>query len=131
MGLLDTLAAKNNAASNIAARGRTAQSDRPEAKVWMNIGYEVEGKFVNLPLGLPIDTMEGVRVSGQNEDWIMLQTARNELLQAIQEAGDKLEPGQEMVLPLQVRIRHVNGEMQIDATSNPLSMKNAGISLVK
>jgi hypothetical protein len=132
MGLLDNLAAERNRTANTSSTTRRTNTDtREQAKVWLNVGFEVDGKFVNLPLGLAIDTMEPVQVRGQNQEWLELQTARNELLQAIQEAGAELEPGQERELPLVVRIRHVNDAVQIDAKSNPLSMAKAGISFKK
>lgn len=127
MALLDQLAARS--ANNARAATTPAANTRPQAKVWMNVGYQVDDKFVNLPLGLAIDTMEPAEVRGQNEDWIMLQTARNELLKALQEAGDELKPGEEREIPLIVKIRHVADAKTIDKESNPLSMANAGFSL--
>lgn len=128
MALLEQIAARQ-ASSNKAGSNARTQTDRPQAKVWLNVGYQVEDKFVNLPLGLAIDTMEPTEVRGQNEDWIMLQTARNELLKAIQEAGDELKPGEERELPLIIKIRHVADAKTIDKDANPLSMANAGFSL--
>lgn len=130
MGLLDTLAAKNSATRTTSGRA-AKQDDRPSAQVWANIGYEVNGKFVNLPMGMPIDTMEEVLVRGQDEEWLQLQTARNELLKAVQEAGDNLEPGQEIVLPLEIRIRRVNEQRVIEPGHNPFSMTNANLTIVK
>lgn len=129
MALLDQIAARQASAQTSARTTRTAAQDRPQAKVWMNVGYKIGDKFVNLPLGLAIDTMEPVEARGQNEDWIMLQSARNELLKAIQEAGDELKPGEERELPLTVVIRHVADPKTIDKENNPLSMENAGFSL--
>lgn len=129
MALLEQLAARNATASAATRTTRPAAQDRPQAKVWMNIGYKVGDKFVNLPLGLAVDTMEPVEARGQNQEWLQLQAARNELLKAIQEAGDKLAPGEAMELPLVVEIRHVNEQQTIDSGENPLSMANAGFSL--
>ncbi|MCF8861620.1 hypothetical protein KIP58_21790 [Xanthomonas campestris pv. campestris] len=129
MGILDTLNARNNSsAGRSAANG--SQQDRPVAQTWMNIGYEANGQFVNLPLGLAIDTMEPINIRGQNEEFVALQTARNELLKEIQELGDKLEPGAVLTLPLTIQIRRVNDKVVVDSESNPFSMANAGLKLV-
>lgn len=120
-----------------ARQGRTggttgiARQDRPAAKTWLNVGYQVEDKFVNLPLGLAIDTMEPAQVRGQNEEWVMLQNARNELLKELQALGDSLQPGEEQEINLIVKIRHVNDAVSVDPETNPLSLKAAGFSLVK
>lgn len=127
MSILDTLAARNNAASSKSAR--PAAEDRPVAQTWMNIGYMAGDEFINLPLGLAIDTMEPVVAKGQSEKWIQTQTARNELLKAIQQAGDELKPGEFAILPLQIQIRRVNDQVVIDPEHNPYSMENSGFSL--
>ena len=30
----------------------------PQAKLWLNFGYLIADRFISLPLGLPIDTMQ-------------------------------------------------------------------------
>ena len=93
---------------------RRQDQTRPEAKVWLNLGYEANGRFVNLPLGLPIDTMEPVKVNG-SEEWAQFQTARNNLLKALQGAGDKLQPGEEQEVRMIIKIRRVNEHTEVDA----------------
>jgi len=93
-------------------------ADRPRAKVWLNIGYEANGKFINLPIGLPIDTMEAAEVRGQNSDWVKQRNAQNALLEALKKAGASLEPGQEQEVNLSIRIRRVNEELVVESTSN-------------
>lgn len=127
------MALLKNLVKDQATRRNTTGStqDRPEAQVWMNIGLETEdGKFVNLPLGLAIDTMEPVTIRGQDEDWIALQTARNELLAMVQEAGDNLEPGAAVTLNLQVQIRHVAEKKSVASGDNPYSPVGTGFKLV-
>ena len=134
MAVLANLAAARSAQNNNQARGgnnRRNNEQRDPTQVWMNIGYDVDGKFVNLPLGLGIDTMEPVRISGQDADWLNLSHARNDLLKEIQEAAAELEPGEEMELPLVVKIRRINTSVEVNSESNPLSMKNAGLSMKK
>lgn len=109
-------------ANNVPAargRGNGAAQDRPRAKLWVNVGVMVNGRFINLPVGIPLDTMEPAVVSGQSEDWIKLQSARNGLLKAMQTEGDKLEPGAEMIVPgIQVSIRRINEQTVIEDKDN-------------
>lgn len=91
-------------------------ADLPKAKTWLNIGYTINGRFVNLPLGMPLDTMQPAAATGQNSDWVSFQTARNNLLQRLQNIGDNLQPGEEVDVPvLTIKIRRVNEELQADA----------------
>lgn len=92
--------------------------DRPKASVWLNIGYEVNGKFINLPFGLPLDTMNDADIRGQNTDFVKQRTAQNELLAALKKAGMNLQPGQEVTLNLELRMRRVNEELHIAAAEN-------------
>ena len=121
MGILDfDSAAKTNtaAASGTGRNGRTQAQDRPSAKLWLNVGYDANGRFVNLPVGIPVDTMELLPIRGQNEEWAQFQSARNQLLKAIQEAGDNLEPGAEVEVKLTVKLRKVNEEIEVKAEDN-------------
>lgn len=104
-------------------------ADRVQAKVWMNVGVDVGGEFIALPLGTAIDTMKPEEARGNNPEWLMKVAARNELLEMIQAKGDALEPGEEITLTLEVRLRRVEDKPEIDETSNPFSLKNAGFSL--
>lgn len=129
MALLNDLV--KNQSANRNGRQAASTQDRPDAQTWMNIGYETEdGKFVNLPLGIAIDTMEPVAVRGQDDEWIALQTARNELLKAVQAAGDDLAPGATITLNLQVQVRRVNDKKEIATDENPYSMAATGFKLV-
>lgn len=116
MGILDFTPAAN--AGGIVASNRRSQIDRPPAKLWLNVGYEANGRFVNLPYGIPVDTMEELKISGQNEEWAAFQAARNRLLRAIQQAGDGLEPGAEITVNLKVKLRKVNEQVSIDNEDN-------------
>ena len=121
MGILDfDSAAKTNtaAATGTGRNGRTQAQDRPAAKLWLNVGYDANGRFVNLPVGIPVDTMELLPIRGQNEEWAQFQYARNQLLKAIQEAGDNLEPGAEVEVNLTVKLRKVNEEIEVKAEDN-------------
>ena len=119
MGILDFEAAKTN--TTAPRSGRQAAQDRPAAKLWLNVGYDANGRFVNLPVGIPVDTMETLPIRGQNEEWAQFQSARNDLLKAIQEAGDNLEPGAEVEVKLVVKLRKVNEEIEVSKEDNPFA----------
>ena len=119
MGILDfDSATKTNTAAAGGNNRRTQAQDRPSAKLWLNVGYDANGRFVNLPVGIPVDTMELLPIRGQNEEWAQFQSARNQLLKAIQEAGDNLEPGAEVEVNLTVKLRKVNEEIEVKTEDN-------------
>ena len=123
MGILDfDSAAKTNTAVAGGNNRRTQAQDRPAAKLWLNVGYDANGRFVNLPVGIPVDTMETLPIRGQNEEWAQFQSARNDLLKAIQEAGDNLEPGAEVEVKLVVKLRKVNEEIEVSKEDNPFAV---------
>jgi hypothetical protein len=94
---------------------RQADPNRKQAKLWLNIGFHNGDKFVNLPVGIPLDTMEFIELKGQNQEWIDFQDDRNILLEALQTKGASLEPGTAEDIPgLIVQVRRV-GEAQPSA----------------
>ena len=119
MGILDFETTKNTAPAG--RRNAQQASDRPQAKLWLNVGYDANGRFVNLPVGIPVDTMELLPIRGQNEEWAQFQSARNDLLKAIQEAGDNLQPGAEVEVKLVVKLRKVNEELEVSKKDNPFA----------
>lgn len=106
------------------------QSERPQAKLWLNIGYHAEDKFINLPLGLPIDTMDPAPIRGQNEEFVQLRSAQNELLKALQDLGVKMAPGEEKDLVLTVQLRRVNEQMTVASKDNKYSVPDLASKLV-
>lgn len=119
MGILDFETAKTTAPAG--RRNAQQATDRPAAKLWLNVGYDANGRFVNLPVGIPVDTMELLPIRGQNEEWAQFQSARNDLLKAIQQAGDNLEPGAEVEVKLVVKLRKVNEELEVSKEDNPFA----------
>lgn len=107
-------ASKTAVATNAAAR--------PKAQIWMNLGYEIqvpatdgtmETRFINLPMGLPLDTMEEVATTSSNEVFAAMQIAKNDLLKQLLAAAADLPAGGERIVNLQVQMRRVN-----DAAAN-------------
>ena len=90
---------------------------RPKAQIWMNLGYEIqvpnneggmETRFINLPMGLPLDTMEEVATTSSNEVFAAMQIAKNDLLKQLLAAAADLPAGGERIVNLQVQMRRVN-----------------------
>lgn len=92
--------------------------DKPKSTVWLDVGRTINGKFVSLPLGQGIDTMYAREVRGQDPDFVKLVNAQNELLAALQKLGMKFEPGEERTLNLEVRLRRVNAQLEVNNRDN-------------
>lgn len=124
MAILDSLTRSTSAASStlFAPRGQQAAADRPKATVWLNIGYPAGDKFINLPIGLPVDTMDAIEVRGQNEDWVKQTHARNAFLKDLQNYGAGLKPGEEVILNpesmIQIRLRRTNDKLDVKSEDN-------------
>ena len=94
--------------------------------IWLNIGYEANGRFVNLPLGLPIDTMKPARLRDGNRHWISFCEARNALLAELQAKASELAPGEEVIVRhLVLRLRRVKQHAQ-GAQGKPGGARHAG-----
>lgn len=138
IGILETL--NNRTAASSSANGplfrgsAPAREEREQAKVWINIGYYVtvagengeETRFVNLPLGMPLDTMKPVKITGQNQSWMKLQTARNGLLDEMQKLGAELKPGQTIDLNqtggLVIQLRRADDKLEVQNQDNEFSV---------
>lgn len=109
------------------------KKDRPKAQFWMNVGYEVEvdvtgadGKdvrekrFISLPMGMPLDTMEKLSTKSSNAEFRALQGARNHLLEQVLAAAANMKPGETQLVNLQIELRRVNDEHEAIPTDvNP------------
>lgn len=81
----DAVAAKQAAKAN-----QTANTDKPKAKLWLNIGVETEEfGFVKLPYGLPLDTMPN-STDDYDEDRAFLM---NSLLEDVLEGCKNISKG--------------------------------------
>ena len=94
--------------------------DRPKTQIWLNIGYETsDGKFVNLPIGIPVDTMEKLAIRGSNEEWNKLSQARNKMLEKFQKHGASMAAGaEETVSGLVIKIKRVSADADVDPHHN-------------
>ena len=113
------------AKSTAAAATGTA---RPKAQIWLNLGYEIqvptsdgtmETRFINLPMGLALDTMEEVATTSSNEVFAAMQIAKNDLLKQLLAAAADLPAGGERIVNLQVQMRRVNDAAANVSLSDP------------
>lgn len=124
-----TLADMNLAQPAQVPTTQPAGSARPQAQVWMNVGYNAkatnadgheEERFISLPLGIALDTMEPRTIpNGNNRDYANMIAAQNHLLETLQKASEGLEPGEVKNVQLEIQIRKVSGPQEVDNTSNP------------
>lgn len=115
-----------------AAAAATAQDDRPKAQYWLNIGYQADGviegedtpRFISLPVGIPLDTMETLPTNSRNQVYALQQAARNDLMAQLIDHAQGLEPGQSTIVNLQIELRRVNEDAgPVDASHSPFARK--------
>lgn len=103
-----------------AARGRR-DTAAPQAMVWLNVGYEANGRFVSLPIGIPLDTMNPAPETGNNADWVNFRKAQNKLLKFLLDTAAGLQPGgDELIEGLQLQVRRVGAPMADEALGENL-----------
>lgn len=113
MGLYDNEQTASTASQN---RGGAA-SDKPKAQFWANIGEYDEklGRFINLAYGIPLDAIEDVSESGSDE-WRVFRAEQNYLRDDVLADLKDMEPGEERILNLQIRVRRVKEEGPVQHT---------------
>lgn len=132
MSLIDF--SKNQTAAPTArtANGRQRPVDAngnplPQAKLWLNFGYLIGDRFISLPLGLPIDTMQSRELRGTSQEFLKLVSAQNDFLGSLQSMIETLNPGDEAVLmeqempngvKMQVRLRRTVGEVAVEGPND-------------
>lgn len=107
--LTNTAGRSGRPAKPVIAVSNNPTTERSNAQLWLNIGFtRDDGKFINLPFGIAIDTMKFIEFKGQNQDWINEQDQRNALLEALQIKGDGLAAGDDLLLDgLELRLLRV------------------------
>jgi hypothetical protein len=136
-----TFGAQNNS-GKAAADASTSRADQPKAKIWLNVGYvvtgvpvsgatdgSVEDRFVSLPVGIPLDTMEKLPTNSRNESFAQFQAARNSLYDQLMAAASTLKPGDDIVIGvdggLSIQLRHVADAREniVSTDANPFGIK--------
>ena len=133
------LKAQAGSAAGLSVGGQPVVPNAPAGKtkvpatLWVNIGYSTPGvvdpatgvvgpdTFVSLPFGIPMDTMEHVKVNGDSE-FAKLQAAKNKLLMDLIAVGTPMAGGTTLTLKLQVQMRKVaDAVAQTAAVDNPFA----------
>lgn len=123
-----------NFKSSIGAQAAAAPSTtkKPVAQFWLNFGYIVnegtpEERFVSLPMGIPLDTMDKVSTRSSNAEYGQFQAARNDLLDQFIGLCSDLGPGDAHLIrtegDLAIQIRRVDAEKvePVADESNPFA----------
>lgn len=115
-----------------AASAAPTQDDRPKAQFWLNIGYQADGiidgedapRFISLPVGIPLDTMETLPTNSRNQVYALQQAARNDLMAQLIEHAQGLAPGASTIVNLQIELRRVNEDAgPVDTAQSPFARK--------
>lgn len=110
-----------------------ANSDKPKAQFWLNLGYAVtiegedgpEDRFVSLASGVPLDGQEVLPTTSRNVMLAKLNAARNDLHAQLMELAGDLAPGESRIVQLEVQLRRVNEDtpVTVDPTQNQFARK--------
>lgn len=93
--------------------------EKPAAQVWLNVGYLADKgtdaqRFVSLPMGIPLDTMDKLSTRSSNQEFSQFQSDRNDVLDQVLEFAKLLGPGEDYVFETDtgfaIQIRRVNAE---------------------
>ncbi len=111
---------------------------KPKATIWLNAGYTTtvvvdgveEERFVNLPIGMPVDTMELLPTNSRNAEFAQFRMAQNDLLNQIIELGKSLAPGEAKTINLELQLRRVNEDVaSVPNGENPFA-RIGGLNLL-
>ena len=124
-----------NNGGNVAAPANPA---KPKAMLWLNAGYTTtvvvdgvqEERFVNLPMGMPVDTMELLPTNSRNQEFAQFRMAQNDLLTQIVEFGKTLAPGEAKTLNLELQLRRVNDDVAPVASGENPFARAGGLNLL-
>ena len=125
-----------NAAGTLNAAPATPA--KPKATIWLNAGYTTtvvvdgvqEERFVNLPMGMPVDTMELLPTNSRNQEFAQFRMAQNDLLNQIMELGKTMAPGEAKTINLELQLRRVNEDVApVPNGENPFA-RIGGLKLV-
>lgn len=124
----DNLNLGNNNNSNANENNGTTANGKPKkpaAKFWLNPGIDYvdpatdETIFIGMPQGLPLDTMDEVKVPARKSPYQDLQKGKNSLLRQLNEIANELAPGETTTVNLVCQIRRAeeSGEQVVDSDS--------------
>ena len=105
------------------AQPQTIQNqEQKNSEGWINVGYETESVtgtcFVKLPLGIPLDNIQPSKISNPDSDFGQLLLAQNGLLADLQKKVKEMQPGERLIIPLQVELYRKREEIQSEPSSS-------------
>lgn len=114
------------------ASAATPAADRPQAQLWINLGYESDvinedtGKpyFISLPQGIPLDTQEPADTNVRSPEFAAIRSAQNQFHADLMDHVKDLKPGEEKFVTITVQVRRRKADVApIDPANNPLIKK--------
>lgn len=125
MGILDNLNANGTVKPAARNTKNTDRADLPKSKFWLNVGYEAEdGRFVNLSQGIALDNIEALKTDTNNEEFNELRASQNELAEDLVREAEGMQPGEERVVYLQVRLRRISERTAADPKTSRYARKD-------
>lgn len=121
-------APKTQQQSKTEEKHETSKPKEP-ALWWLNVGLEVNGKFLTLPMGIPLDKLKAKPVPNKTSDFQQLRIGEKQLWEAVHKEMQKLKPGESKRLNLQVEIRRVNEAELLEEDTNPYSLSKLNFAL--
>ena len=112
------------------AAASSVKEERPQAKFWLNVGYEVEvtgsdgtteTRFVSLPMGVALDTMQHKKPGKVTTETGQIISAGNNLLDDLIKGAQAIPAGGTQIVNLQIQIRHVAEPTVLASSDNPFS----------
>lgn len=127
MAIGDNLNLGNNNNSN--ANENNNKPKKPAAKFWLNPGIDYvdpatgETIFIGMPQGLPLDTMDEVKVPARKGNYQEIQQGKNSLLRQLNEIAAELAPGETTTVNLVCQIRRAeeSGAQIVDDNDSAIS----------
>lgn len=110
---MNRLNAKSLFESNVAN-----STERESAKIWINLGIMIDGNYITLPLGLPLDTMRENKISNNDSDFNKRMALGNTLRAKLLEKAESIKPGETVELEgFTIQLRKVNESSSVEVDS--------------
>ncbi len=95
-------------------------NELPRSEYWINIGVNVNGKFISLNKGgIPLDRLEKIKINpnSDNKEWIAQAMLHNNVVDAILQGANQLNWGEHQSLTLSCELIKINNPAQVNQTN--------------
>lgn len=95
-------------------------NELPRSEYWINIGVNVNGKFISLNKGgIPLDRVEKIKINpnSDNKEWIAQAMLHNNLVDALLQGANQLNWGEHQSLALSCELIKINNPAQVNQTN--------------